>query len=167
MYGTCGQVVRKKCEKNIFFCILKINEERSRIRSWIRIRIRNWILIRFKMSRIPNTALRGWKGGDCFCPLSWSVHCNFVRDVNRLKGGGRAPPTLTSQGWFFHHDGMYAKNRQSPLCVYSVDLGTTSTKKVIKEQPPARNLSAVVRRLIQTLKSWKPEATVLVKNLAG
>jgi hypothetical protein len=31
--------MRKKCEENFFF-ILKINEERSRTRSWIRIRSR-------------------------------------------------------------------------------------------------------------------------------
>jgi hypothetical protein len=30
---------KKNMKKIIFFCILKINEERSRIRSWIRIRI--------------------------------------------------------------------------------------------------------------------------------
>jgi len=41
---------KKKYEKNIFCCILKINEESSRIRSWIRFRIRT------KMSQIPNTA---------------------------------------------------------------------------------------------------------------
>ncbi len=40
--------------------------------------------------------------------------------VNIVKGGGRASPTLTSLGLFFHRDEMYAKNRQSPLCVYSV-----------------------------------------------
>jgi hypothetical protein len=38
----------------------------------------------------------------CFFPISWSVHCNFVRDGNRLKTGlaqvGVHPPTLTSQG---------------------------------------------------------------------
>jgi hypothetical protein len=31
-------------------------------------------------------------------------------------------PTTPSQGWFFNHDGMYARNRQLPLCVNSVDL---------------------------------------------
>ncbi len=36
------------------------------------------------------------------------------------KGGGCAPPTLTSQGLFFNHDGMYARNRPLLLCVYSV-----------------------------------------------
>ncbi len=41
-----------------------------------------------------------------------------VLDGNRLKGGGRAPPTLISQGWFLCHDGMYARNRQTPVCVY-------------------------------------------------
>jgi hypothetical protein len=39
-----------------------------------------------------------------------------------LKGDGRTPPPLTSQGWFFHHGGIYPRNRQSPLCVYSVVL---------------------------------------------
>ncbi len=40
--------------------------------------------------------------------------------VSRVKGAGRAPPTLTSQGWFFHHDGIYARNWTLPLCAYSV-----------------------------------------------
>jgi hypothetical protein len=30
--------------------------------------------------------------------------------VKIVKGGGHAPPSLTSLGWFFHHDGML------PLC---------------------------------------------------
>jgi hypothetical protein len=45
---------------------------------------------------------------------------NLYVMVNRMKGGGRAPPTLTSQGWVFHNDGMHARNRPLPLCVYSV-----------------------------------------------
>jgi hypothetical protein len=50
------------------------------------------------------------------CPLSWSVHwnCNFVSDGNRLKGG--APPILTSQGRFFHHD-VRQKSAIATLCV--------------------------------------------------
>ncbi len=40
--------------------------------------------------------------------------------VNIVKRGGRAPSTLTSLGKFFHHDGMYARKRPLPLCVYSV-----------------------------------------------
>jgi hypothetical protein len=40
MSCACGQVIRKKYEeKNFFLCILTINEDRSRIRSWIRIPI--------------------------------------------------------------------------------------------------------------------------------
>jgi hypothetical protein len=32
------------------------------------------------------------KQGECLtCPLSRSVHCNFVRDGNRLKGVGVHP----------------------------------------------------------------------------
>jgi hypothetical protein len=37
---------------------------------------------------------------ECICPLSSSVHYNFVHYGYRLKVGGRAPPTLTSQGGF-------------------------------------------------------------------
>ncbi len=60
-----GKLSEKKNMKNIFFCILKINEERIRIRNWIRKRIR------IKMSRIPNTGLNKgtikwhWRGGVC------------------------------------------------------------------------------------------------------
>jgi hypothetical protein len=36
-----GKVKRKKCEEKVFFCILKVIEESSRIRSWIRIRTKN------------------------------------------------------------------------------------------------------------------------------
>ncbi len=35
--------------------------------------------------------------------------------VNVIKGGGPAPPTLTSQGKFYPHDWMYARKLQ--LCV--------------------------------------------------
>ena len=40
--------------------------------------------------------------------------------VDILKGGGRAPPTLSRVGWFFHYDGMYAIKWTLPLCEYSV-----------------------------------------------
>ncbi len=53
---------------------------------------------------------------ECICPLSRSVHCYFVRDGNRLKSGARAPTTPPQPGLIFHN-GMYARNRQSPLCV--------------------------------------------------
>ncbi len=32
------------------------------------------------------------KNRECICPLSSSVHCNFVRDGNRLKGNGACTP---------------------------------------------------------------------------
>ncbi len=51
---------------------------------------------------------------ECVCPLSWSVHFNFVRDGNRVKGGGRAPPHPYLLGLIF---GMYARNRSLLLCV--------------------------------------------------
>ncbi len=44
--------MRKKYGKIFFCCIVKVTEERSRIRSWIQI----WI--HTKMSRILNTAFR-------------------------------------------------------------------------------------------------------------
>jgi hypothetical protein len=52
-------------EKNIFFCILKVTEEKSGIRSWIRILIRTRIRIRTKISWIPNTACRLTRNGQC------------------------------------------------------------------------------------------------------
>ncbi len=45
----------------------------------------------------------------CICPLSWMV--------GRMKGVGRAPPTLNSLGCFYHHYGMYARKWLLPLCV--------------------------------------------------
>ncbi len=38
-------------------------------------------------------AARGHRGRD-------EVHCNFLRDGNYSEGDGRAPPTLTSRGYF-------------------------------------------------------------------
>ncbi len=35
--------------------------------------------------------------------------------VDRVKGGGRAPPALSRLGWFYHHDGMYARKWPLPL----------------------------------------------------
>ncbi len=45
------------------------------------------------------------------CQLERTLRYNFV------KGGGRAPPTLTSLGWFYPHDGKYARKLPLPLCV--------------------------------------------------
>ena len=44
--------------------------------------------------------------------LLWRVHHNFAHDgtVDRVKGGGRTPPTRTRLGRFYHHDGMYARS---------------------------------------------------------
>ncbi len=59
--------------------------------------------------------------GGGICPLSWSVLYNFVRD-DRYNERGWACPTssFAMLGWFFHHDGMYARKWPLPLCVYSV-----------------------------------------------
>ncbi len=40
--------------------------------------------------------------------------------VDTVKGGGRAPSTLTRLGWFFHHYGIYSRKWPLPLWVYSV-----------------------------------------------
>jgi hypothetical protein len=55
---------------------------------------------------------------ECICPLSWSVHCNFVRDNKGSERGWACTPP-TSLGYFFHHDGMYDRKRPFSLCVYS------------------------------------------------
>jgi hypothetical protein len=60
------------------------------------------------------------------CPLSWWYTVSLHVLVNRRKGVGRAPPTLTIQGCYYHHDGMYARKRPLPLCVYSVVTGLNS-----------------------------------------
>ncbi len=48
------------------------------------------------------------KQGQCtrICPLSWSVHCNFT-------GDGKC----NERGWFYPHDGMYARKQPLLLCV--------------------------------------------------
>jgi hypothetical protein len=38
--------------------------------------------------------------------------------VDRVKGEGMHPPTLTRLGWFYHNNGIYARKRPLPLCVY-------------------------------------------------
>jgi hypothetical protein len=59
----------------------------------------------------------------------------MVSMVSVVKGGGRAPPTLTSLDKFFHHDGMHARKRPLPLCVYSVG-ASIFTPLVRTERPP-------------------------------
>jgi hypothetical protein len=50
--------------------------------------------------------------------LSAGLYTTFLYVmVDIVKGGGRAPPTLTSLGKFFHYDGMYLQKRRLPLCV--------------------------------------------------
>jgi hypothetical protein len=68
---------RWKNEKNYFFCILEVNEERSLVRSWIRIhysevRIQG-IWIRPKMSRIPNA------GENCIWNKKTEVRWRLAR----------------------------------------------------------------------------------------
>jgi hypothetical protein len=61
------------------------------------------------------------KQGQCICPLSWSVHCNFTGDGKcKERGWACAPPTLTSQGQFYPHHWMYARKQRLKLCVLCV-----------------------------------------------
>jgi hypothetical protein len=51
----------------------------------------------------------------------------LVEGVDRVKGGGRAPRTLSNLGRKHHHDGMYARKWPSPVMyMYSPEpvLGT-------------------------------------------
>jgi hypothetical protein len=41
--------------------------------------------------------------------LAGALHYNFARDGDSMKGGVRAPPTLTWLGCFYHHDGIYVR----------------------------------------------------------
>ncbi len=46
------------------------------------------------------------------------------------------PPPSPAKAGFFHHDGMYARNRLLPLCVYSVvimEIDKTSFRRTRKE----------------------------------
>jgi hypothetical protein len=53
--------------------------------------------------------------------------------VNAMKVGGRAPPTLTSLGKFYPHDGMYARKQPLLLCVLCGLYRTTrNTARVIE-----------------------------------
>ena len=54
----------------------------------------------------------------CVSALSAGAHTTTsLVMVDRVKGGGRAPPNLTRLGWFYHHDGMYARKWPLPLCL--------------------------------------------------
>jgi hypothetical protein len=45
--------------------------------------------------------------------------------VDIMQGSAHSLPTPTSQGKYFHHDGMYARKWPLPLCVYSVAVSST------------------------------------------
>ncbi len=64
--------------------------------------------------------LIGWKSGKNLCPSVGDRMQGASVATDSGGGGGSGwacTPTLTSQSWFFHHDGMYARNRHSSLCV--------------------------------------------------
>ncbi len=58
--------------------------------------------------------------GRRICPLSWNDTTTLLVMVDRMKGGVRALPTFTRLGYFYQHDGMYARKWPLQLCVYSV-----------------------------------------------
>jgi hypothetical protein len=59
--------------------------------------------------------------------------------VNVIKGGGRAPLTLTSQGKFYPHDWMYARKQRLQLCVLCV---AHPRGNIVKEDPKSFLLSS-------------------------
>jgi hypothetical protein len=58
------------------------------------------------------------KQGDCICPLSWSVHFNFVRDGNYSERGWACTPHPPWSNFSIMTE--YARKRRLPLCVFSV-----------------------------------------------
>jgi hypothetical protein len=73
---------------------------------------------------LPQSTYRGRdENKGSVSALSAGVHtATLYVMVTKVKGGGGAPPSPSSQGWFFHHDEMYARNRLLPLCVHSVSV---------------------------------------------
>ncbi len=61
-----------------------------------------------------------------------------------MRGGGRAPPTLTSQDRFYPHHWMYARKQQSQLCVLC---------GYNRQKPKARRLALIT--LLPMQSSWK------------
>jgi hypothetical protein len=60
------------------------------------------------------------KQGECNLPTQLEhISCNFVRDGSYSERGWACIPHPHQPG-FFHHNGMYARKRRLPLCVYSV-----------------------------------------------
>jgi hypothetical protein len=55
--------------------------------------------------------------------------------VNVMKGGGRAPPTLTSRGQVYPHDAMYARKRSLLLCVLCGMNCTQRCREITKDSP--------------------------------
>jgi hypothetical protein len=67
--------------------------------------------------------------GGVYLPSQLQV-CGYVM-ITRLKRGGCAVhlPHSPARADFFHHDGMYAGNRQLPLCVPQVKYGLGSMSR--------------------------------------
>jgi hypothetical protein len=97
---------KKNMKKNIFFFIPKINEEKDRNRSWIRIRTRT------RMSKIPNTALVFISGTDYLTP----DHSSNDRLTNLRSLFPCFSPGLTFPWpWFFSQQPKYPTLRRQNI----------------------------------------------------
>ncbi len=111
--GICSLV---KCSVLLLVMVSSLSESTSRSIS----------SPKFSMWTLQLESQSTYKGRREICSLSWSVHENFASD-------GR-PPTLTSLGWFYHHDEMYARkwlvingylpssHSLSSLCGFAIDI---------------------------------------------
>ncbi len=72
------------------------------------------------------------------------VHHIFVVMVDIVKSGrAPPPPTLTRQGYFYKNEGMYARNWQLPLCVYSVVWPAWEWRSLDMKELPKFNFSTL------------------------
>jgi hypothetical protein len=90
----------------------------------------------------PQSTYRGRvEIGECICPLSWSVHHNFVRDgryCSSERGWACTRPHQMSS--FFHQPRMYARKWPLPLCVLcGQDTRGTYTMPEEKEHPQRKS----------------------------
>ncbi len=92
----------------------------------------------------PQRTYRGRGGiGGSFSALSAGANTTtLLVMVDRVKGSGCAPPTLTRLGWFYLHDGTYARKWPLPLCLLCGAPLCTSTY-VIPTHSPAPLLLSV------------------------
>ncbi len=72
------------------------------------------------MYKAPSTYRGKVEIGGVYLPFQLErIHHNFVRDSRHRERGRAGVHSPPSPGWadFFHHDGLYARKWQLPLCV--------------------------------------------------